>query len=74
LKKKEKQHLPKELLCPKCQKGTILKGSKAYGCSDFKHGCNFIFPFEKLRNLSADKKLTKELVYNIISNTANWTR
>ena len=58
--------------CPKCKKGTILKGSKAYGCSDYKNGCDFVFPFEKLRKLAADNKLTKELVYKIISNAANW--
>lgn len=73
IEKEEKQNLQKELVCPKCKKGTILKGSKAYGCSDFKNGCDFIFPFDKLRNLAADKKLTKELVYSIISNKANWT-
>lgn len=71
--KQEKQDVQKELVCPKCQKGIVLKGSKAYGCSDFKNGCDFIFPFDKLRNLAADKKLTKELVYNIISDKANWT-
>ena len=73
VKKEEKQSVQKERLCPKCQKGAILKGSKAYGCSDFKNGCDFIFPFDKLRNLAADKKLTKELVYSIISNKTNWT-
>lgn len=32
--------------CPKCNKGQLLKGAKAYGCSDYKTGCRFIIPFE----------------------------
>ncbi len=31
--------------CPKCKKGTILKGKLAYGCSNFKNGCSFKLPF-----------------------------
>src|SRR5690606_34424622 len=32
---------PNTLSCPKCQKGTVMKGSAAYGCSDYKSGCDF---------------------------------
>jgi len=31
--------------CPKCNKGTILKGKNAFGCSEFKNGCDFRLPF-----------------------------
>lgn len=44
-KKKENSSLPS---CPKCQEGQILKGKKAYGCSRFKDGCDFVLPFEIL--------------------------
>ncbi|HRZ97299.1 MAG TPA: DNA topoisomerase 3 [Paludibacter sp.] len=27
--------------CPVCGKGTIIKGNKAYGCSEWKNGCSF---------------------------------
>ena len=31
--------------CPLCGKGTIIKGKTAYGCSEWKNGCNFRKPF-----------------------------
>lgn len=34
--------------CPKCKKGSILRGSTAYGCSAWKSGCNLRFPFDYL--------------------------
>ncbi len=32
-------------VCPKCQVGSILKGKTAYGCSEWKNGCDFRIPF-----------------------------
>lgn len=31
--------------CPKCKKGSILKGKTSYGCSAYKNGCDFRLPF-----------------------------
>lgn len=31
--------------CPKCQKGRILTGKTAYGCSEYKQGCDFRLPY-----------------------------
>lgn len=31
--------------CPKCQKGNLLKGSTAFGCSQWQSGCKFRLPF-----------------------------
>jgi DNA topoisomerase III len=54
--------------CPKCKKGKILKGNKAYGCSEFKEGCTFRVPIElkgqlidteELNQLITTKTLTK---------------
>lgn len=53
--------------CPKCGKGTILRGKTAYGCSDFKRGCDFVFPFEKLRKLARGQKLTEEMALEIMA-------
>ncbi len=36
----------KPSVCPKCKKGTILKGKTAYGCSEYKSGCDFRLPFD----------------------------
>ncbi|MDG1475758.1 MAG: DNA topoisomerase 3 [Vicingaceae bacterium] len=56
-----------KMICPKCNKGEIIKGKTAYGCSAYKTGCDFKFLFEEIRNKAAGQKLTKELVYKIIS-------
>ncbi|MFM7021791.1 MAG: DNA topoisomerase 3 [Flavobacteriales bacterium] len=47
----------KPLLCPKCKKGKIIKGKAAYGCSEWKGGCDFRVPFEVLANDDAIKLL-----------------
>lgn len=33
-------------VCPVCGKGSIIKGRKAYGCSEWKSGCSFRLNFE----------------------------
>ncbi len=53
--------------CPKCKKGTILKGKEAYGCSNYRQGCDFTFSFKKIKEIANGKSLTKELVLQIIS-------
>ena len=47
----------KPLICPKCKKGNVVKGKTAFGCSDWKTGCNFRIPFEVLSNDEAVKLL-----------------
>ncbi|MDD6211173.1 MAG: DNA topoisomerase 3 [Bacteroidales bacterium] len=54
---------PRELKCPLCKTGNILKGKKAYGCSNWKEGCNFRLPFE----IYGDKNSFDELK-NILNN------
>jgi len=55
-----------KIACPKCKNGTILKGKTAYGCSAYKTGCNFVFTFDKIKQIANGKPLTKELVLQII--------
>ncbi|MGJ5640937.1 DNA topoisomerase 3 [Formosa sp. S-31] len=64
--KKEKQDIPDTLTCPKCNKGTVLKGKSAYGCSEFKWGCDFKVEFETIREKAKGEKLTKALVFDIL--------
>ncbi|GGD23557.1 type IA DNA topoisomerase [Hyunsoonleella pacifica] len=52
--------------CPKCKTGTIIKGKTAYGCSNYKLGCDFKVSFDIIRNNTNGKQLTKELVYSIL--------
>ncbi len=54
------------ILCPKCKKGTILKGKNAYGCSEYVNGCDFVYSFDAIRTKANGKELTKELVYSIL--------
>ena len=35
-----------EIPCPKCGKGHIIKGKTAYGCSEFRLGCDMRLPFD----------------------------
>ena len=56
-----------KISCPKCKKGTILKGKTAYGCSDYKSGCDFVFTFENIKKIANGKSLTKEFVLKVIA-------
>ncbi|WP_248722325.1 DNA topoisomerase 3 [Seonamhaeicola sp. ML3] len=60
------QSEPEELLCPKCKKGKIIKGSTAYGCSSYKEGCDFRVSFKVVKEKINGDVLTKQLVYNIL--------
>ncbi len=55
------------MICPKCNKGEIVRGKTAYGCKEYKNGCDFKFSFEEIRTKAAGQTLTKELVYSIIN-------
>ena len=54
--------------CPKCKKGKLIKGKAAYGCTQWKSGCDFRFAFSEIKKKAAGQKLTKDLVLKIISN------
>ena len=62
----EKPQQSDTITCPKCKKGTVLKGKTAYGCSEYKSGCDFIFTFENIKKIANGKPLTKDLVLKII--------
>jgi DNA topoisomerase-3 len=56
----------KKITCPKCKKGRVLRGKTAYGCSDYKTGCDFIFTFENIKKIANGRPLTRALVLEII--------
>ena len=58
---------PNELICPKCKKGTVIKGKTAYGCSAYKAGCDFKMTFEAVKTKINGQTPTKELVWDILS-------
>ncbi|NQY67171.1 MAG: DNA topoisomerase III, partial [Flavobacteriales bacterium] len=53
-------------LCPKCMSGSIVKGQSAFGCSEWKEGCNFRFSFDAIRAKANGQTLNKELILKII--------
>ena len=66
-KKANTTTVPDKITCPKCQKGTILKGKTAYGCSEWKSGCDFRYAFEDIRKKAKGQALTKELVWQLLN-------
>lgn len=66
-KKVAKKEIPDTLTCPKCKKGTVIRGKTAYGCSAYKDGCDFRFSFDDIKGKSNGEKLTKELVFKILN-------
>ncbi|MDO5970479.1 DNA topoisomerase 3 [Flavivirga aquimarina] len=63
----DRKETPDNLICPKCKKGTVIKGKTAYGCSDYKLGCDFKMTFEEVRTKVNGQKATKKLVYSILT-------
>ncbi|MFC5045637.1 DNA topoisomerase 3 [Aquimarina hainanensis] len=62
-----KESTPNPIPCPKCHKGHIIKGKSAYGCSAYQTGCNFTFSYQEIRKVADGRPLSKELVYQIIT-------
>ncbi|BDX39707.1 DNA topoisomerase III [Tenuifilaceae bacterium CYCD] len=48
---------PAVITCPKCKKGTMLKGKTAFGCSEYKNGCTFRVMFEQYGKTLTDKQI-----------------
>ena len=68
--KKQPVPPPKQIImpyCPKCKSGRLIKGNTAYGCSHWKKGCDFRFTFADIQDKAAGRKLTRELVMEIIA-------
>jgi len=63
----EQEKVPETIHCPKCKTGTVLKGKTAYGCSEYKNGCDFVFSFDDIRKKALGKTLSKALVFKILN-------
>jgi DNA topoisomerase-3 len=60
----EVKHQPVEkmpTICPKCNKGTILRGKAAWGCSDWSNGCKFTLPF-MFKNIQLSSRDMESLI------------
>ena len=56
-----KKSSPTECICPKCKNGNLLKGKTAYGCAQWKSGCNFKLPFSFMGKKISDKQVIRLL-------------
>jgi len=61
--KKKKDSNLKDLSCPKCKNGKLLKGKAAYGCSEWKNDCKFKVDFEIFGKKISDKQFS-DLIKN----------
>ena len=50
-----------DLTCPRCKKGTILRGRTAYGCSEYKSGCTFRLDYATYGDQLTDAELAQKL-------------
>lgn len=47
--------------CPKCGKGTIVEGKKAYGCDQFRSGCDFVI-WKEIAGKNITETVAKQLI------------
>ena len=50
-----------KIKCPKCKKGHLLKGKTAYGCSEYKSGCDLRLTFQHY-----PAELTPQQLYDLL--------
>ena len=50
-----------QISCPICGKGHIIKGKTAYGCSEFRNGCNFRLAFGDYPDTLTPAQLNKRI-------------
>lgn len=48
-----------DLKCPKCGKGEVITGRSAWGCGEWKNGCDFKIPFEIMSKKLKDNQLVQ---------------
>lgn len=58
--------VPKQLPCPICRSGHVLRGKQAYGCSRWQEGCDFRFPFEDVRQRAAGRPIDRKLLWQLL--------
>ena len=50
---------PEKLICPSCKTGEIVKGSTAWGCTNFRGGCKLRIPFELQGKSLSDSQMVQ---------------
>ena len=60
--------------CPKCKKGNIIKGSSAYGCSEYKNSCDLKIPFEIFGKKVSENQLIRLIDKKCTTNLKGFKR
>jgi len=59
---KKPKPAPSALTCPRCRAGTLLTGSRGWGCSRWREGCRFVIWFEL-----EGKRLTERQLRDLVT-------
>ncbi len=59
--KKKRASSKASMTCPKCVKGTVVKGKTRYGCTQYASGCDFAIPF-----VFMDKKISDSQIKRLV--------
>lgn len=62
------KELAPKVVCPHCKVGEIIKGKSAFGCTNWKQGCAYRFPFSEIRSKSNGQKITAEVLLSLLKN------
>ncbi len=52
--------------CPKCKKGTLLKGKTAFGCSRYAENCSFTYSYTTIKEKLQGREFSIQNCYKII--------
>lgn len=69
------QKAPEILHCPRCKRGMIVKGKTAWGCTEFRNGCQLRVPFicmgKQLTDIQMEQLILKRTTNKIIGFTCS---
>jgi DNA topoisomerase-3 len=61
------QKAPEVLHCPRCKQGIIVKGKSAWGCTEFRNGCQLRVPFICMGKQLTDSQM-EQLIFKGTTN------
>lgn len=52
------------ILCPQCARGYLLRGNTAYGCSQYRNGCNYRVDYSVCAKGLSEKEILKKIYHS----------
>ena len=52
------------ILCPQCARGYLLRGNTAYGCSQYRNGCNYRIDYADCSKGLSEKEILKKIYHS----------